>query len=84
MSNTFYAPLQQHGHGVMIRGGLSGGWCECEGVLVTQTALPITLIAAALSTEARGRGQELQEKAVHHETQSCSSVHRSEVKDKNE
>ena len=68
----------------MIRGGPSGGWCECEGVLVTQTALPITLIAAALSTDSQGQGQELQEKAVHQETQSCSSVHRSEVKDKNE
>ena len=53
-------------------------------MLVTQTALPITLIAAALSTDSQGQGQELQEKAVHLETQSCSSVHRSEVKDKNE
>ena len=75
MSNTFSPPLQQHGHGDMI-GGPSGGWCECEGVLVTQTALPITLIAAALSTDSQGQGQELQEKAVHQETQSCSSVHK--------
>ena len=28
----------------------------CEGVLVTQTALPITLIAAALSTDSQGQG----------------------------
>ena len=58
----------------------------CEGVLVTQTALPITLIAAALSTDtdSQGQGQELQEKAVHQETQSCSSVHKPLYKDKNE